>query len=307
MLSDIQINIFNYLELIEDEGYDLGRFIRDSESFRRRVSRNFPNILGLSKVDSALYLYGYLDMSVIHREEVYDEELMDCIIHVNELPEISSYKIKELSTLTNTPQKDLYRRAKILLEDLILDSVGDYIYESFGMITMEDIKKMEGGRYFEGLAYKKFGGSLNFYNSYGIDVKLFYLSHEHSRRSYLYHLGKEFEKLVRKYLFPSEPYQVVYKDCIPDFIVDGKWVDIKLSKNTVFLPMDSTINKYLKYTDEILVIYALEEDVTDDFYIDYGFIELLSIDNFYDAFPTYVINEFEDFKRVALEFKEAIK
>jgi len=307
MLTNNQLSVFELLESVEDSGIDLERYIRDSETIRKRINRNFSNIGELSKVDSALYLFGYLDVRGIHSGKVSDYELLDCIEYINEVPDISPYKIKELSTLTSNPIKDLVRRLRVLMEDLVLDAVADIIYKSSGRLTMEDFKKIEGGRYFEGLSYKRFGGTLNFYESYGIDVKLFYLSKEYSRINYLFYLGIEFERLVRKWVFPNAPYQVVYKDCIPDFIIDGRWTDIKLSKSTVFLPMDNTINKYLKYVDKLTIIYALEDEVPDDFYEDYGFIELISIESFYGSLPSYAVSELEELKRSASEFKEAIR
>lgn len=270
MINERQKKLFATYEALEEKGVCLFEELKRNRALRVRAKRCLDSIHNLSKYKSSLFMYGYIELVDLFNEN------------------------KTYSKI----DKDLESRD--LLEWIAEDIIENDFERPFSYYAKNVSRAESALRRF----YKN---TEEFYKDYGIFPELIYYNSGKSTSLFLFYLGNKFESLVREYIYPNAPYQVVYKDCIPDFIIDGRWTDIKLSKSTVFLPMDSTINKYLKYVDKLTIIYALEDEVPDDFYEDYGFIELISIESFYGSLPSYAVSELEELKRSASEFKEAIR
>lgn len=71
--------------------------------------------------------------------------------------------------------------------------------------------------------------------------------------------GHTFERIVKEVLYAlydDVRTQVIFKDCRPDFILGSSWIDAKLTLKSVYHQRSTTVSKYLKYTDDLTIIYA---------------------------------------------------
>ena len=141
-------------------------------------------------------------------------------------------------------------------EDCMRDAIGEFIRQyDLDEITIELLKR---NRHIETYSYEVFGSLLEMYRFYGIDKTAVEYAMS-SRRNATAALGHEFQALVKEIydeitLARSE--QTRIEDCIPDFISGFTWLDAKLSKSTA---KTATIQKYRKYTDWLIIIYAIDD------------------------------------------------
>ena len=270
MLSEKQIELFLTYEELENNGICLIDELKNNGALRTRASRCFDSIHGLPKYVSSLFAYGYIELVDLFGE---------------------GYR----------KDPDDIRQFRRYLLDWVAE---DIIFNDFERSFSYYVKNYSG---VEPALYEFYRNTLEFYEDYGIPPELIhYNSKSINSGRFLFYLGVKFENLVRKFIFPTEPYQVVYKDCIPDFIINGNWLDVKLSKSTVFSPNDSTINKYLKYVDKVTILYGIEDDIPTSFYEDIGVIEYVSVTDFYSSIPNSAVIEIEEHLQLVKEFKGAI-
>lgn len=271
LLSGKQIELFRIYEELENNGISLMEELKNNGALRTRASRCFDSIYGLPKYKSSLFAYGYIDLVDLFGEGYRKDSA------------------------------DISQIRRDLLDWVAEDIISNDFERSFSYY----VKNFSG---VEPALYEFYSNTLEFYEDYEIPPELiYYNSKSINSSSFLFYLGVKFENLVRKFIFPTEPYQVVYKDCIPDFIIGGNWLDVKLSKSTVFSPNDSTINKYLKHMDKVTILYGIEDDIPTSFYEDLGVIEFVSVTDFYSIIPKSSVIEIEEHLKLVKEFKEATK
>lgn len=295
--------IFEIFSELEDSGVDLPSYIRSNEALRKRVNRNFDNVHNLSKIDSALFLYGYVDL-VNNSTDINYYDLLDCLYHSEEGISYSIDKVKNLVALTTVPEDVLISKVEKIIDSHKIEKVAEDIIESDFEKSFSQV--IDGDRSIEVTVNNSYGSVLEFYKAFGIDERIIYANNSFSRFRYLVYLGKKLEGLVYKYIFPNQPYQVPYKDCVPDFIIDGEWLDVKLSKGTALDSRDSTLNKYLKYRDQIIILYLIDDGADVSFYEDNGYAKFIPISSYYEDLSKDIINIFEDFREEVELFKGAI-
>lgn len=298
--SQAQEDIFKIFDEIIDSGGDVWCEIQNDETLRKRVYRAFKGNSDLSSTKAALYSYGFNDYTY----EPTLLELKRCLDVTVEGVFVNEYRVHELEAVTNMSKEFLLTLINRHKYEAFDEFVSNYISDLNSFLLSYTDLRDEHPRVFSYVA-NRYGNSRNFYNVFGINPMLIYY-HAKTGMNLLAILGVIFEELVRAVLFPNESYQVVYKDCRPDFVINGNWVEIKLSKGTVVSQGDKSISKYLKYVDSFKVIYAIEDDSDVSFYEEEGFLEFIHISEYYKLMTKEEVRMFQEFIENASEYKRRL-
>lgn len=300
-LTAAQEKVFEIFDRVIDEGGDVWRAVQDNEALRRRVGRVFNNIGGRSKNQSALYLYGFDDFYYPITPIEYQRcwEVSDKGVFINK-----EY-VRELSALSNQSVKDILLEANKFKKDAYEEFISIYAHSDDSYTTTLTSFKDKFPHVYNYIR-SEHNKAHAFYDYFNINPLLTYYNVSHNR-NLLTSLGILFEELVRVHILPDAEYQTEYKDCRPDFIINGKWVDIKLSKSTVLANGDMTIKKYLNHVNSFEVIYAVEDAGDVSFYEDNGFIKFTHVSKFYNNLDDEVILMFDEFISNASNFKNSLK
>lgn len=281
-----QERVFKIFDELIDNDIDLWEEVQRNEALRKRINRNFESIEGRSKTETALYLYGFDDYVGIPNIL----ELKRCWKISDNGVVLDKLHFNYLKALYNITDAELFRLVNIHKEEVIDHFISNLVSSGlFDDYSLDAIRNMSPKTY--RMIYTKYCNSFNFYFAFGIDFKIVYYTRS-SKHNFFFALGLMFESLVKKYVFPNENYQVIIKDCIPDFVINGRWVDVKLSKSTVLT--DGTIEKYFNHVNKLTIIYAVEDNSDVSFYADNGFIEFIHISEFYKNLSKFEIQEFEE-------------
>lgn len=124
--------------------------------------------------------------------------------------------------------------------------------------------------------------------------------------STLINYGREFERLVGEALVhmygSNVKKQVKYKDAIPDFVIGDTWIDAKLSKSTAFRPEVKTIEKYRKFTNDLKIVFAVDDTHGLEMN-DVDGVEFIHISEFYSELYDSLVHELKEFVQRAGKVK----
>lgn len=157
-----------------------------------------------------------------------------------------------------------------------LEAMRDAISEFVRTFDPDEItsKLLKRYRHIESYVYKLHNTLENFYSFYGLCGDFISYTRESKLGMYA-RLGHEFDRLVGEifsYLSYECLSQVSVGDSRPDYIINNRWYDAKLSRSTAFNRSCQTIKKYRKHTDHLTIIYALDDTATDDPRVDFVYI-----------------------------------
>lgn len=162
-------------------------------------------------------------------------------------------------------------------------------------------------RHIESYLFRHYGSFDNFRIAHDMDVNLIAFNSDKAR-SFFIMQGNEFEGLVTQALQHIHGDRLItdhrVEGCYPDFVIDGKWLDAKLSKSTALSASCDTISKYLAQTDHLTIIYAIDdiEDVPD-----YGgSVDFVHISEFYPYMTDELMNDIVELKSAVRQRKEAM-
>lgn len=285
------------IDTLIDEGVDVVKEIkRQSSALRKRAERNFPSKGGESSTERTLREYGFYS----YEGTPNALELRRCI-EVNGCDvEINPHLFSELQVLYGIDDSHLRGLLRPYIKEARLESLSNYVLE----LEPHEIIYTNLRDRFKHLIDKNIGGMDKFRELFNVDERIPRYSRDGKMERFIA-LGLEFEDMVGKYVFPNAFKQVEIDNCRPDFVIGDRWIDVKLSRTTAFDYRDNTIDKYLQRTDDLLIVYALDNDSPAPSGIPNG-VELAHISEFYEGLPPEVISEFEDFLTRAYGFKEAI-
>ncbi|MEK5298692.1 hypothetical protein [Bacillus sp. FSL R5-0659] len=249
------------LEVLDDlveSGVDLTKLRKElsTKKFNADRKRLYRAFGGLKE---SLIAYGLFDSTAVPSEiELNRCFSVDGDYRVVENNYVISY-LKALCNLSDIDFKRIKGEAWIKAQREALDS---YVRAAFPHGLLYSTLEKKGKYHIKHYINKFYNGNIrNICIDCGLDINL--LTDCGSRSASILN-GRKFENLVKRILdalYPGEVnYQVRVDDSIPDFIVDSiGWVDAKLNKNTVFNRRCSTITKYLKHTDKLTIIYAIDK------------------------------------------------
>ena len=296
-LNDKQIRVFEIFDNLIRQGFDVYEVIRNDESLRKRVNRNFERIGNRSKVKSALFMYGFNDITYT----LNPLELKRCWNVSENGVEVDENHLAYLSSISGKNVSDILEEANGFKQEAIREFLSLFLSkECPSKITLKNIRRRYPKVY--NTVRKVYPDADSFYEEFGINKHFSYF-HSLYGNSFIKSLGLIFESMVREYLFPDSDYQVMFKDCIPDFIVNGKWIDVKLSRGTALNKSDNTIEKYLKYVDHLIIIYALDGEMDKSIYEDLGYVTFKHISDFYTYIEEKHVIKFEEFINSSYRYK----
>lgn len=159
-------------------------------------------------------------------------------------------------------------------------------------------------RHIESYLFRHFGSLDAFRVAFNIDVNLVAYSSDKAR-SFFIMQGVEFERLVTKALRSMHGDAVITDHRVggsqPDFVVDGAWMDAKLSKSTALSPACDTISKYLEHADHLTIIYAIDDiDEVPDFD---GRVDFVHVTELYPYITDELMNDISELKSAVKQRK----
>lgn len=247
ILVDFGIDITNIRKELTQKGY---------ESTRKRLTRAFGS------VRNALTAYGLLPHSPGNPSEF---ELNRCFLVDDDYRVVQNeYTIADIKELYNLSDIEFKRVKNKSLNKAQREALDAYVTDTFPHGLLHSTLETKGKYHIKHYINKFYRGNIgNLCRDFGLDINLIV---DCGSRSTFILYGRKFENLVKRVLdaiYPGEVQcQVRVGDSIPDFIVENiGWVDAKLSKSTAFNRRCSTITKYLKHTDKLTIIYAIDKPI----------------------------------------------
>lgn len=288
--TEDQEKVFEIFDALIDEGESVWEVIQACEALRKRCNRAFPNIEGMSKIHSAMLLYGFNDFS-------YTPSILDLhkIVYVDEYFDVQICRegYSELLALCNIEESTLNRLLKDVIHEVKLEAVSELVM-SYGPdeISYKLLEEYNKLRAFIHTEYKSMD---DFRNTFGIDNSFNAYTRDYSRALTLIDLGKEFERILSETCFKGYHNTSFINGCVPDFVLGDMWVDAKLAKGTALQSSVTTIPKYLEHVDDLTIVYALEDD-SDISNVESEFnVHFKHVSEFYDQLNNEVIKEIETF------------
>lgn len=280
--------------LIDGGVVDIIKEVRSDVALRRRAQRLFPSDGDKSSTTLALEAYGFSFDECLPSKD----ELRSCW-SISDSYEviIDTEKVDELSALSNLSPPELIGHLREVREEVVKEAVSYFVSDtSPELISYKTLREFPHIRSY---VVQYFGGITNFREELNLDGRLVFYNNNSKVSTYA-RLGAEFEELLEGRVFSPEVSQIQHKDCRPDFIVDGSWIDAKLSRSTALDSRSDTISKYLRHTDKLTIIYAFD-DGADTSAVEEEFnVEFKHISEFYEDLSAEAIDEFETFiKRVS--------
>lgn len=307
MLSEKQKqeNVFTIFDDLIDSGasgdMELKKYIiKHLVGLRIRCARVFGS------VDNALKSYGYdsKPLSPISFERVYDV-VSDCfrinsVGHVVVDFDLYLEKINTLQSLNyDVNDNDVLKQ---VTDFLALDRIEGFMREH-----NEDAAELldsRGKKYPENqlntIIYKHYEDRKQLYKTYNIAPGM-RSDYSYERLWSLCGAGSDFERIVKRVLesmFKEVRYHDCIDDCRPDFIVNNRWYDAKLSRSTALDSRNRTIAKYRNHTQHLVILYAIDDtNATDDR------ATFVNITEFYPLISEELQREINDFIRKASAIK----
>lgn len=292
--NERQLKLFEQIDSLIDKGEDVISMIRSTdEALRKRAYRCFPPDGRESSSEKALRLYGFRMDSRTPRPL----ELRRCVVVSGYEVTVDEVLFEEIVVLYRISPRSLRRLLRPYIEEAVFESLSNFVSDHEpDELTYAALE----GRY-KHFINLKIGGMGRFRELFNVDYNLLLYGRSNPSERFI-SLGLEFEDMVGKYIFSDAEKQVVVGNCRPDFIIGDRWVDTKLSRSTVFDYRDNTIEKYLQRTDDLLIVYALDDGHVPKHIPEN--VKLTHVSEFYEDLPPEIIAEFEDFLSKAYRFKE---
>ncbi|MGI1828715.1 hypothetical protein ACRPLG_02465 [Bacillus safensis] len=259
MFNKNQEAAISVMDVLVEDGVDLTRLskelsLKEYSRVKKRLNRAFGSI------NEALRAYGLLSTIPGNPSEF---ELNRCFLVDDDYRVVQNdYTIVDIKNLYNLPDIEFKRVKNKSLIKAQREALGTYVMDTFPHGLLHSTLETKGKYHIKHYINKFYRGNIgNLCRDFGLDINLLV---DCGCRSTFILYGRKFENLVKRVLdtlYPGEVhYQVRVGDSVPDFIVeDIGWVDAKLSKSTAFNRRCSTITKYLKHTDKLTIIFAIDK------------------------------------------------
>lgn len=285
-----QEKIFKIFDEIINQGGIVWEEIQSNQALRKRINREFSSVNGMSKTESALFLYGFNDFCSVPTIL----ELKRCWEVVDWEVRLNKEYFNELLGVYNINEEYLMKLVNEHKEEVVLNLLSEFALNHPDKFYDEYFKKLKHHslRYF---IYKKFGDFSKARAFFGVPDELTLIDRPYLLK--LSSLGREFEGLLEKWLFEDLDRQVNIDDCRPDFVDGSLWIDAKLSKSTAFYSGVETIPKYSEKVEKVLIIYAVDDMLGIPTLPEN--VEIKHISEFYEEIEKEGVEEINEFiKRV---------
>lgn len=243
------------LDGLVERGVDLQKLSKELPekeyaNIRKRASRAFGSY------KNALIAFGLFDEVGTPTEiELYRCFYIDDFYKV----QVNQYERDRVLVAYNLSEVRFKSLTRELLYELKKDALDEFYRNEFP----DNLKHafMERSEYKHLWSYMQslYGGLQNFLEAYGTPSHIF-VTYDYDRwNGDSIQNGHTFEALVKEVLeslHNNVKYHSLVNGCRPDFIVDSRWLDAKLSYSTVIHPRSTVIDRYTAQTDDLTIIYA---------------------------------------------------
>lgn len=287
-LINNQERLFEVFDKLIDEGKVIHDEIQRDGALRKRVLRNFPPSESKSSTRVAMEAYGF----IFDKNIPSTEELQNCWLIGDRFELLINEEVfNDLMARSNLSPLEMRRLVRQERKVMELEALSEFVREtSPELISYKNLRKYPHLRSYITSNFDLFE---DFREAFNIDYRLVFYNSPSLRWIHIFN-GLSFEKLLEEHLFGTEASQVPYKDSRPDFVVEGEWIDAKLSKGTALDYRDDTIEKYLRHTDHLTIIYAIDDGAdTSAVEEDYN-VEFKHVSEFYERMNDEAIAEFEE-------------
>ncbi|MCY8047590.1 hypothetical protein MOC17_16095 [Bacillus haynesii] len=259
------------LDELIDAGVDVSKLRKELSD---REEYNYGSVKqhlrrGFGSIRKALEAYGIYDQIC----EPNQLELQRCF-YVSEDYRVleNKYKSEELKELYNISNTQFREYKRSIIDQLEKEALERYVKNTFPEGLRREYIREKQLKHIDNYLRKYFSGSAKkLCEEWGFSYEIFNYSFRsaHPNCNFYLQKGFEFEGLVGealRCLYPnSVQEQKIVGKCRPDFVVGGNvWIDAKLSKDTVYSPGVKTIQKYRKYTNNLIIIYARDIEGVKD-------------------------------------------
>lgn len=268
--------------------------------------------LGISKVASKLNVHHQTLRRFIDKHDLefyvpFDEipvqflpvsELMECVYIRDDFKVVLDIeRLNNLSALCGYSVSYLKSAIKPFVRDLEKDALSEFVCSlDFDEVNNNNITRYRHIVYY---IYNHYEGLEEFREMYGIDFDLVSFS-SHNSRSFFANAGHKFEYLVGKVL--RELYGSAVNDsyfeegCKPDFVVNNRWVDAKLSKSTILSPSCETVEKYSKVTQKLTIIFCIDDAIDVDL-SKYSHVDFIHVTDLFPYISDELVKEISELKK----------
>lgn len=261
-------------------------------ALRQRMKRNFAPDGKLSSTKVALREYGFIFEIDEDSRGPTEAELFECFLVDSE-----SYRImydvefaNHLAIIYRIKPAKVMAQVRNLRHDFEMEVISKYVENTDPSLLFHERMPNALKSYID----KNFKSHNEFRKFFQIDYRLF----EHFNRNHIMSMiqaGNVFEDLIENCYSSTElsvSTQVIFEDCRPDFVLDGEWVDAKLSKSTAFRG-SKTIDKYTRHTDFLTLIYAIDDMPDDDIPELPDGVRLIHVFDYFKDIPPSLRNEIQ--------------
>ena len=204
-------------------------------------------------------------------------------------------RLNELSTICGRSIGELKSSVRYYTNSLELDAL-DMFVRSFDFDELNN-EAITRHRHIVNYIYRHCGSFDAFREMFGISSELVKYSSDRLRSWYI-HEGLKFERLLSDSLTSNSEVNIstnTYSDgCMPDFIINSRWFDAKLSKSTALSPADDTIPKYLEHTDHLTIIYAFDDGADTSEVEELYNVDFVHVSEYYGLMSAEAVTEFEE-------------
>lgn len=289
-ISKAQERVFKVFDELIDTDINVWEEVQSNSALRKRCTRLFPSLGGRTRTETALYMYGFIDFKCTPSPT----ELQGCW-EINDQLEVVINKLhfNEILACSNLSEDELIRLMKGEKVVLELEALSEFIVRADAeLLTYSRVNDLTP--HIMSYVRRNYEDFESFRQAFNLDYRLAYYNNPSVEWINIFN-GFEFERLLEDHLFGRRFSQVPYKDCRPDFIIEGEWVDAKLSKGTALHPNDATVKKYFKHTNKLTIIYAVNDGADTSTLENKYNIDFKHISEFYGRMDGKAISEFESF------------
>lgn len=253
-----QKSCIKLLDELVERGVDitnLGKELPKNEY--HRVRKRMYRAFGTG--ENALKAFGLYDIN----GEPSDYELYRCF-YIDDNYEVkeNAHEISLVSDIYYLNELDFRRLYRPILKEVRRDALDEFYRNEFPDKIKSTIIESDEFSHIWNYIRQIYGNIGNFMDAYGTPLYIFVDYNYDKYNGEAIKDGHTFEVVaedVLKAIYANIQCQVSFEGCRPDFVLGDKWLDAKLSRHSPFHPRSTMLERYLKHTDDLTIIYARDK------------------------------------------------
>ncbi len=250
-----QSRCLEFLDDLVERGVDITNLSKELpekeyHSARKRIHRAFGTM------EKAIEAFGLTETNGYPE----DYELYRCY-YINDKYEIvtNEYEKEFVCDIYNLSEVDFKRLSAPLMKDLRKDALDEFYRHEFPDNIKSSFVESEEYKHVWGYIKSVYGSVRKLMEFYGTPSEIFVDYDYCGWDGVSIQKGHTFESIVKDMLeviFDNVQYHAIFDGCRPDFVIGDRWYDAKLSAYAPFHPKNTMLERYLKNTNDLTIIYA---------------------------------------------------